>query len=264
MYAVRRASQFTFRWKDESPAHHRGSGGHMARARLQEHRFIVGPRGAAEGDDDAQPHIAQHPDGFRVLLPPLARMIVICSSPWAVAHAAEGELPKRVPQGMDAGATKVDGASVGARSGHRSGAGCALGDAGILTLVTIVAQFAHHPGGECITSAGQAAVELAVRVEFQHPLYFAIVRVDMRRQRLELRNERAGQPRLRSNDGRGDPKAGALYTLVNRARALTTARATMATQEELQLPLGGSLQTFPRGERVEQGQRDRPVGIREQ
>ncbi len=36
--------------------------------------------------------------------------------------------------GYDAGAPKVDGASVGARPGHRRSAGFALGDAGILNI----------------------------------------------------------------------------------------------------------------------------------
>ena len=257
MDAIRRVSQFTFRWEDESPAHHHGGGRHMARAGLQEHRFIVELRGPAEGDDDTQPHIAQHPNSFRVLLPALPGMVVVRSSPRAVTHAAEGKLPKRVPQGMDAGATKVDDASVGTGAGHRRSAGFALGDGRVLIPVPIVAQFSDHPGGERGTSAGQAAVELAVRVESQYPLNLPIVRVEMRRQRLELRDQGTGQPRLRAHDGRGDMKGGALQALVNRARALTAVGAVMAAQEAFELSLGGGLQPVARGKRLEQGQRDR-------
>ena len=208
MYAVRRSWQVTLRRGNDSPAHNRGDSWHMARARLQEHRFIIGLRGAANRDDDAQPHIAQHPEGFCVFLPALPCVIVVRSSPRAMPHAAEGKLPERIAQGMDAGATKMDDANAGACSGHGRSARFALGDARVLIPVTIVAQFSHHPGGECVTSARQATVELAVRVEFQNPLDLPIVGVDMRRQRLELRNESAGESRLCSNDGRGNMKAG--------------------------------------------------------
>jgi len=126
-----------------------------------------------------------------------------------------------------------------------------------LIPVTIVAQFSDHPGGERGTSAGQAMVELAVRVESQYPLDLPIVSVEMRRQRLELRDQGTGQPRLCSNDGRGNMKAGALQALGNRARALTAVRAVMAAQEALQFPWGSGLQPLPRGKRLEQGQRDR-------
>ena len=162
-----------------SPADNRDRGRHMTGAGVQEHRFLVRPRGTADSDDDPQPDIAQHPDGFRMLLAALPRMIVIGARPCAMGQTAVRKLPERFPQGMDTGATKVDGANGRALSGDRRGTCLALGDAGILIPVAIVAQFSHHPGGEKVTSAGQAAVELAVRVECQYPSNLPIVRIDM-------------------------------------------------------------------------------------
>ena len=114
----------------------------------------------------------------------------------------------------------MDGADGRALSGDRRGARLALGDARIVIPVAIVAQFSDHPGGEKITSAGQAEVELAVRMEFQYPLNLPIVRVEVGRERLQLRHQGARQTRLRADDGRGDGKPLGLHPRVNRLRAL--------------------------------------------
>lgn|GEM_PF-7099475 len=86
------------------------------------------------------------------------------------------------------------------------GTGFALGGAGIAIPVAIVAQFSDHPGGEKSCSAWQAVVELAVRMEFQHPLNLPIVRGQVLGKRLQLGRQRRSQTRLRADDGRGDMK----------------------------------------------------------
>ena len=181
-----RVGQLQCAWEEESATDDRHRGRRMAGTGLQERGFIVGSCGTTDGDNDAQPHIAQHPDRFRMFLAALARMVVVGARPRTAAYTTEGKYPERLAQGMNASATKVDRATRGTLPGHRSGARFALGDAGILIPVAIVAQFSDHPGGECVTSAGQAQVELAVRVEFQDPLNLPIVRLELGRQRLEL------------------------------------------------------------------------------
>src|SRR6516164_1496662 len=114
-----------------------------------------------------------------MLLPPLAGLVVVGLGPRAVPQAGERKRPQRFAQGMDAGAANVHGAGRPALSRDRSGARLALGDVRIAIPVAIIAQLSHHPGGENISSTGQAAVELAVRMELQYPFDLSLVGIDV-------------------------------------------------------------------------------------
>ncbi len=162
----------------------------------EEQGLIVGPAVAPHGDDDAQPDVAEHPHRFGVFLTTLPGAQVVRLGPLTLPHAGERKLPDRVPQGMTTSPAKMHRADGTAGPRDRGGTRFALGDAGIAIPVAIVAQFSDHPGGEKVASAGQAVVELAVRMEFQHPLNLPIVRIQMLRERLQLGHQRARQPRL--------------------------------------------------------------------
>src|SRR5206468_5778415 len=161
------------------------TGRRMTGPSLLEYCFIVRTAVTADGDDDPKPHVPEHPDRFRVLLPPLACTQVVGLGPRAVLQTGKGKRPQCFPQGMNAGAAKVHGAGGSAGSRDRSGARLALGDVRIAIPVAIIAQFSDHPGGEKISSVGQAAVELAVRMERQYPLNLAVVGVDLFEERLQ-------------------------------------------------------------------------------
>jgi hypothetical protein len=87
---------------------------------------------------------------------------------------------------MDTGTAKVHGASGAARSRDWSGTRLALGNVRIAIPVAIVAQFSDHPGGENVSSTGQAEIELAVRMESQYPLNLSLLGVDVFDERLQL------------------------------------------------------------------------------
>src|SRR5579872_2108616 len=187
----------------------------MSRAGVEEPSFVVDAVVTTHGDDDAQPDIAEHANRLGVLLPagPYARVIDL--RPRAAPQATEGELPQRGAQGMNAGAPNPDDAGGPAGPGHGRGAGLALGDGSLAIPVAIVAQFPDHPGGETVTSARQAAVELAVRMELQYPLNLPIVGVQLRGEGARLLGERAGQAGLGAHDDRGNLKAPRLHGGVN-------------------------------------------------
>src|SRR6516164_10774962 len=165
---------------------------------------------------------------------------------------------------MNAGSANMYRADGPAFPGDGCGTRFALGDVRIAIPVAIIAQLPHHPGGEDITSTGQAVVELAVRVESQHPLNLPIVRVEVLGERLQLSRQRAGQAYLCADEGRRDVKAAALHPRVNLCRPGTAVRTAMATQERLQPLWRDRLQDLPGRKRLEQRQGNGPIGIREQ
>ena len=197
--------------------------------------LVVRPAVATDGNDDPEPDIAEHPNRFRMLLPTLAGLIVVPMGPSTMSEARERKLPQRFSQGMDARATKVNGAGGPTRFRDRSGARLALGDVWIAIPVAIIAQFSYHPGGEDISSTGQTVVELAVRMEPQYPLNLPLVGIEVFDERLQLRNQRSCQPCLGPNDGRHDMKAGCLHPLMDRRRSLPAVRAAMAPQKGFQI-----------------------------
>src|SRR5215471_3064276 len=156
------------------------------RRTTEEQGLIVRPAVAAHGDDDAQPNVTEHPYRFRMLLSALPGAQVVHLGPLTVPHAGERELPHRVSQGMNAGPANMDCADGAAFPGDRCGTSFALGAARIAIPVAIVAQFSDHPGGEKVTSAGQAVVELAVRMESQYPLNLRILGMEWFAKRLQL------------------------------------------------------------------------------
>src|SRR6516164_5218383 len=168
-----------------------------------------------------------------MLLPPLAGLIVVGLGPRAVPQAGERKRPQRFAQGMDAGAANVHGAGRPALSRDRSGARLALGNVRIAIPVAIIAQFSDHPGGENISSTGQAEIELAVRMESQYPFDLSFIDIDVFGKRLQMRRKRSGQTCLGPNDGRRDVKAWRLHTLVDGCSSRPAVRTVMVPQESL-------------------------------
>src|SRR5579859_7650908 len=117
----------------------------MSGLSLTEQRLIVKPAVAAHRDDDAQPHVAEHPHRLGVVLAALSGTPVVCLGPLTLSHAGKGELPQGVPQGTNAGAAKVNRAGGTAGPGDGGGTRFALGDAGLAIPVAIIAQFSDHP-----------------------------------------------------------------------------------------------------------------------
>jgi len=151
---------------------------------LLEHFLVVRPTVPTDGDDDPKPDIAEHPNRLCMLFPTLASLIVVSLGPPTASETRERKLPQRFPQGMDTGAAKVHGAGGPTLFRDRSGARLALGNVRIAISVAIIAQFSDHPGGEDISSTGQAEIKLAVRMEPQYPLNLPLVGVEVFAQRL--------------------------------------------------------------------------------
>src|SRR6516162_7584149 len=128
---------------------------------LLEYLLVVRPTVPTDGDDDPKPDIAEHPNRFCMVFPTLASLIVVSMGPPTASETRERKLPQRFPQGMDTGAAKVHGAGGPTLFRDRSGARLALGNVRIAISVAIIAQFSDHPGGEDISSTGQAEIKLA-------------------------------------------------------------------------------------------------------
>jgi hypothetical protein len=139
-----------------------------------------------------------------------------------------------------------------------------LGDVRIAIPVAIIAQLSHDPGGENISSIGQAVIELAVRIESQYPLDLLLVGVDVFGEHLQLRRQGNGQARFGPNDGRRDVKTRRLHAFVDGCGSPATMRTAMAPQESLQIRARHGLQVVSGGKRLQQRQRHGPVGIRKQ
>src|SRR6516162_316355 len=217
--AGRRSIILNRKWKFSSenerlPMSRAQGQGRMRRA-TKEQGLIIRPAVAAHSDDNAQPDVTEHPYRFRMLLAALPGTQVVGLGPLTMALAGECELPHRASQGMTTGPTNMYSADGRAFPGDRRGTGFALGAARIAISVAIVAQFSDHPGGEEVASAGQAVVELAVRMESQYPLNLPIVGLEVFGKRLQLRHQRAGQSCLRADERRRDMKAAGLHLRVN-------------------------------------------------
>src|SRR6516162_5091446 len=235
----------------------------MRRA-TEEQGLIIRPAVAAHSDDNAQPDVTEHPYRFRMLLAALPGTQVVGLGPLTMALAGECELPHRASQGMTTGPTNMYSADGRAFPGDRRGTGFALGAARIAISVAIVAQFSDHPGGEKVASAGQAVVELAVRMESQYPLNLPIVGLEVFGKRLQLGHQRARQSCLRADERRRDLKAAGLHLRVNLHCSVVAVGAVTAPEEGVEPCRRHRLQGLPRRKRLKQRQGDGPIGIREQ
>src|SRR2546428_13960949 len=82
--------------------------GEMNLPRLEEDCFVVRLAIAAHRDDDAQPHVGQHADGFPMPLAPGPGPRVVRSRPRTLAPTTEGGQPPGLPQGTDARPSNPD------------------------------------------------------------------------------------------------------------------------------------------------------------
>src|SRR3989442_4165925 len=105
--------------------------GEMSMLSVEKGGLVVRLAIAAHRDDDAQPDIGQHADGFAMALPAVSGPVVVRSRPRTMAQTTEGEQPHGLPQGTDARPSNSDEASAAARFCDRRSASLALGDRGV-------------------------------------------------------------------------------------------------------------------------------------
>ncbi len=196
--------------------------------------FVIQAVVPAHRDDNPQPDIAEHTDGLGVLFSSLTSPAVVGIRPGTLGEARKGEVPQHFAQGMDAGTPKADGADRAAGFGDGGGPGFALGDGRLGIPVAVIAQFPDPPGGEKITSPRQAAVELAVRMEYHYALNLRVVGLTLLPQRHRLLHERRGQTGLGPDDHGGDPEGGLAQARMDLPRLGGAPRVVVLAQKGLE------------------------------
>ena len=117
--------------------------------------------------EDLQPAVAQDAEGGVVALAFRDLAVVGLARPARALQAAEGSLLDRVAQMTVAGEAGRDHQLVLARATGDGGlAGTALEPVGGGEHLGVVADLTGHPGGEAITEAGKAQVDLAASEPF--------------------------------------------------------------------------------------------------
>src|SRR5579871_839936 len=236
----------------------------MSRARFKEKSFVVRPVVAAHSDDKAQPHVAEHPHRFGVLLAAQPGAIVVGFGPLTVAHADKGKLPQGLAQRMNTGPTNMDCATGpafpgdGGRYRLRTGR-CWHRDTG-RDCRPVLRPSWRREELQRLAGCRRARRQDGVSTPAESP-----DRTRPGARQAFAAGTPASQPDAPSR-GRwaGRYEAAGLHPRMNLGRPLPATGAVMATEECLDLLRRYRLQRLAGRKCPKQRQRDGPVGIREQ